>query len=157
MLAMRIAKARWLFCVIALLLSATSFAAQDAAKPPAISPHVRLMAARTIFIENAGGRIPNDVIGDAFQGWGHYQRVGDPQRADLIVAINAPTLDGSSSGQVLQIRLSILDARDRVTLWSSSEQPKSAHKEKQREDNVVDASLSLFRRFRDSIEPEPAP
>ena len=30
-------------------------------------------------------------------------------------------------------------------------------KEKQREDNVVEASLRLFRRFRNLIEPEPAP
>jgi hypothetical protein len=30
-------------------------------------------------------------------------------------------------------------------------------KGKRREDNEVDASLALFRRFRDSVEPEPAP
>jgi hypothetical protein len=59
---------------------------------------------------------------------------------------------------VIQIRLLILDAHDRVTLWSGVEQPKSSMKERQREENVVDASLRLFRRFRDLIEPiEPAP
>jgi hypothetical protein len=158
-------------CAVVLLLTAASPAyAQDAAKPPVISAHARLMAARTIYIEHAGGRLPNDVIGDAFQGWGHYQLVGDPSRADLIVSINAPTTEtgmsvgpgagngrqtpiGGSGGQVLQIRLFILDAHDRVTLWSSVEQPKGSRKEKQREDNVVDASLRLFRRFRDTIEP----
>jgi hypothetical protein len=161
---------RLAFCAVALLLSAPVVRAQDAAKTPAIATHARLMAARTIYIEHAGGRLPNDVIGDAFQGWGHYQLVGDPARADLIVAINAPTTEtgisvgpgsgngpqtplGSSGGQVLQIRLFILDARDRVTLWSGIEQPKGSRKEKQREDNVVDSSLHLFRRFRDTIEP----
>jgi hypothetical protein len=135
------------------------------------------MAARNIFIEHAGGLLPNDVIGDAFQGWGRYTVVGDPANADLIVSINAPVSDtgvsvsgggggrrgpGSSSttlssSDVTRIQLLILDAHDRVVLWSGSEQPKSSMKEKQRENNVVDASLRLFRRFRDLIEPEPAP
>jgi hypothetical protein len=165
------------FASVALLFAAAS--AQETPKPsPLLASHARLMAARTIYIEHAGGRIPNDIIGDAFQGWGHYSIVGDPSRADLIVSINAPTSDsgvsvGSSGGRrgspppsdsralsssaVIQIRLFILDAHDRVTLWSGIQQPKSAHKEKQREDNEVDASLILFRRFRAVIEPEPAP
>lgn len=160
--------------VAPLLLCAAAFA-QDAPKPPVISTQARLMAARSIYIEHAGGHIPNDVIGDAFQGWGHYTVVYDPASADLIVSINAPTADsgvsvgggdsrrGSSSNKNLSsssitgIRLVILDAHDRVVLWSGSEQPKSSMKEKQREDNEVEASLRLFRRFRNVIEPDPAP
>jgi hypothetical protein len=134
------------------------------------------MAARSICIEHAGGRLPNDVIGNAFQGWGRYIVVGDPARADLIVSINAPVSDSGvsvgsgggrpgsssnstslSSSNVTQIRLFILDAHDRVLLWSGSEQPKSSIKERQREDYVVEASLRLFRRFRNLIEPEAAP
>jgi len=132
------------------------------------------MAARTAYVEHVGSRLPNDVIGDAFQGWGHYTIVGDPGKADLIVAINAPVNDSGvsvsrgdgrtstssktlSSSMVTQIRLTILDAHDRVVLWSGNEQPKSSMKERQREDNVVDASLRLFRRFRMTIEPETAP
>ena len=54
----------------ALLLTAPLFAQQpEAARPPAIAPHARLTAARTIFIEHSGGSIPNDVIGQAFEGW----------------------------------------------------------------------------------------
>ena len=55
------------------------------------------MAARSIFIEHAGGRLPNDVIGDAFQGWGRYQVVDDPATADLIVSIIAPVSDSGVS------------------------------------------------------------
>jgi hypothetical protein len=168
--------ALWL-AAVALSLG-TAFA-QDSPKPPVISPHARLMAARSIYIEHVGGRLPNDVIGDAFQGWGHYVVVGDPARADLIVSINAPVSDSGvsvgtsgggrrgsspannsrtlSSSTVTQVQLLILDAHDRVVLWSGSEQPKSAFKDKQREDNEVDASLRLFRRFRNVVEPEPAP
>jgi hypothetical protein len=159
-------------CVALLLGSAF---AQDAPPKPVISPHARLIAARTIYIEHAGGRLPNDVIGDAFQGWGHFRVVYDPADADLIVSIAAPVSDGgvSVSGRaddrgaassrnvspatITQIRLLILDAHDRVVLWSGNEQPKSAMKGKQREDNEVEASLRLFRRFRNVIEPEPAP
>jgi hypothetical protein len=172
MSAMRIASRLFAPLAATLLLCATVWA-QEPPKPPVISPHARLLAARRIFIEHAGGRLPNDVIGDAFQGWGRYQLVGDPQMADLIVSISAPVSDsgmsvGAAGGGgrraaaepsagVLQIRLLILDAHDRVVLWSGREQPKSAMKEKQREDNAVDASLRLFRSFRNIIEPEPAP
>jgi hypothetical protein len=164
-------------CAAAALLLGAAFA-QEPAKP-VISTHARLMAARSIYIEHAGGRLPNDIIGDAFQGWGRYAVVFDPRKADLIVSINAPVSDSGvsvgsgggrrgspqagdsrslSSSSVTQIRLLVLDAHDRVVLWSGSQQPKGAMKGKQREDNEVDASLTLFRRFRDSIEPEePAP
>jgi hypothetical protein len=155
----------------AALLGSLLLAQQTPANPPAIAPHARLMAARTIYIEHNGGSIPNDVIGDAFQGWGRYQLTNEPEKADLIVSINAPvsetgvSVGGSggrhnnvaSSTQITRIRLVILDARDRVVLWSGGEQPKSSLKEKQREDNEVEASLRLFRRFRTVIEPEPAP
>ncbi len=161
-----------LFTVVLLCVAAF---AQDAPKPPVLSQHARLLAARSIYIEHAGGRIPNDVIGDAFQGWGHFRLVNDPAEADLIVSINAPSSDTGvsvsgradsrgpasnrnlSSASITQIRLLILDAHDRVVLWSGNEQPRSSMKEKQREDNEVEASLRLFRRFRNTIEPEPAP
>jgi hypothetical protein len=158
-----------LFAVASLLLCAVLSAQEPPPNPAVISPNARLMAARSIFIEHAGGILPNDVIGDAFQGWGRYTVVGDPADADIIVSIEAPTSDSGvtvadgrrsstvASAQVTQIRLRILDAHDRVVLWSSSEQPKSSIKEKTREDNVVEASLRLFRRFRTLVEPEPAP
>lgn len=158
------------FCITVLLCAAV---AQEA--KPVISAHARLMAARRIYIEHVGGTIPNDVIGDAFQGWGRFQLVNDPADADLIVSIQAPVSSGGvavsgrpdergaassrniSPSSITQIRLQILDAHDRVVLWSGNEQPKSAMKEKQREDNEVEASLRLFRRFRNVLEPEPAP
>jgi hypothetical protein len=165
-LAKRVVLAATVF-VTALLLCGGALA-QEPPKPPVLSAHARLMAAHSIFIEHTGGRLPNDVIGNAIEGWGRYAVVNDPAEADLIASINAPVTDsgvavsgsdgrGSSSAEVTQIRLVILDAHDRVVLWSGSEQPKSAFKEKQREDRTVDASLRLFRRFRNFIEPEPAP
>jgi hypothetical protein len=156
--------------VIAVALLAGGMSAQEAPKPSSMDPHARIMAATSIYIEHAGGTIPNDVIGDAFQGWGRYTVVSYPERANLVVSINAPVSDSGvsvggggrgsgkalSSGTVMQIRLTILDAHDRVVLWSGIEQPKGSMKQHQREDNEVEASLKLFRRFRGTVEPEPA-
>ena len=179
LIAIRIVLSALLLCVAPVALSAQEPSAQEPRRPapPAavapiapIAPSARLLAARSIYIEHHGGRLPNDVIGDAFQGWGRYTLVADPAQADLIVSINAPlspagvSVGGGhnpppagTSSEVVQIRLVILDAHDRVVLWSGNEQPKSSFKEKQREDNAVDASLRLFRRFRNVVEPEPAP
>lgn len=175
--AMHIASRSVALLAVAALLLCICVTGQESSRPAPVAPHARLMAARTIRIEHAGGRLPNDVIGDAFQGWGHYILVADPAQADLIVSINAPVADSGvsvsagggrrgapppgsrtvASSDVAQIFLSVLDAHDRAVLWSGSERPKSSMKEKQREDNAVEASLSLFRRFRNLIEPEPAP
>ena len=102
--------------LFAVLLLCAVLSAQEPPKPAVISPHARLMAARSIFIEHAGGLLPNDVIGDAFQGWGRYTVVGDPAKADLIVSINAPVSDsgvsvggGSGHGRLLQHSLSSSD------------------------------------------------
>ncbi len=163
--------------LLILVYAASAFlpiSAQESPKPPILSTHARLMAARTAYVEHVGSRLPNDVIGDAFQGWGHYTIVGDLEKADIIIAISAPVSDSGvsvssgdgrtssssktlSSSMVTQIRLTILDAHNRVVLWSGSEQPKSSMKERQREDNLMDASLRLFRRFRITIEPETTP
>ena len=115
--------------------------AQEPATPAAVSPHARLMAARSIYIQSAPASIPYDIIGDAFQGWGRYQVADNPAAADLIVSIVAPPPNpGASVGRqppktaprlsddVTQIRLLILDAHDRAVLWSGSEQPKPALK-----------------------------
>lgn len=153
---------------LAMLLPCAHVSAQEPATP-AVSPHTRLMAARSIFIEPAPASIPYDIIGDAFQGWGRYQMADSRAAADLIVSIVAPLPSpvagpgGNSKNRpatpddLTKIRLLILDAHDRAVLWSSSEQPKPALNEKHREDQLVDASLRLFRRFRATIEPEPEP
>jgi len=153
---------------LALLLPGALAWAQEAAAPAAVSPHVRLMAARSIYIKSAPPSIPYDIIGDAFQGWGRYQVADDPAAADLIVSIVAPASNtGASVGNakrspapssdLTEIRLTILDAHDHAVLWSGSEQPKGALTEKRHEDELVDASLRLFRRFRASIEPGSEP
>ncbi|MDR3762973.1 MAG: hypothetical protein P4M01_02645 [Acidobacteriota bacterium] len=177
-------RARWAFAfvVLALLAALTvpcpaqqpppeakpEAAASEAQRPPVLSTQARLMAARSIVIQHSGGSIPNDVIDQAFEGWGRFVIVYDRQKADLIVSIEAPTVDNGvsvsggpggrasrnlSSGAVTQVRLLVRDAHDGVTLWSGVESPKGALKSSRREDNEVEASLKVFRRFRAIFEP----
>jgi hypothetical protein len=155
---------------IVLLISAAL--AQEAPKP-VVSPKARMMNARTIFITHSGGSIPNDIIDEAFRGWGRYRVVNRREDADMIVSIegvlansgievsgggpNGTRREVVVSGAVTNIRLFIRDAHDGAVLWAGHEQPKNTHKGDSREDREVEASLRLFRSFRGYIEPEPAP
>ncbi len=139
-----------------------------------VSPKLRMMNARTILITHSGGRIPNDIIDEAFRGWGRYRVVNRREDADMVVSIEGVLANSGFevsgggpnparhevlvSGAVINIRLFIRDAHDGAVLWAGSELPKGSRKEGgSREDHEVDASLRLFRRFREYIEPEPKP
>ncbi len=153
-----------------------------AKKPVPLSPSARLAAAKTVFVKNAGGsEIPYNVISSALEGWPRLMLVDTPEKADLIVEISSPTegngVSVSSSTRtnsmgrpetstttsrdlsVSQISMVVYDAKNKVALWSAREQPKSAFRQKAREDNLVEAAQRLFTKFRDRIEPpeKPAP
>ncbi len=150
---------------------APAAAPSESQRPPVLSAQARLTAARKIVIQHAGGTIPNDVIGEAFEGWGRYTVVFEREQADMIVSIEAPTVEGGvslssgngktsnsrtlNSGAVTQIRLVIRDAHNGLVLWSGVEIPHSAINSKRRQENEIEASLKVFRRFRAMIEPEP--
>jgi hypothetical protein len=152
---------RRMWATLLIVMMAALCLAQDAPRP--LSAQQRMLAAKKICFEPQGARIPFDVISEAFKGWGRYTIVYEPAEADLIVVIQAPTLEnglsvngrGAGSVTVMQVRLAVLDAHDRVTLWQSVERPKGARKESERDEHVVDSSLAVFRRFRQVIEPEP--
>lgn len=54
------------------------------------------------------------------------------------------------------IKLVIFDGRSRAALWSASEQPKSALRQKNRQDNVVEAAQKLLSKLRERVEPTAA-
>jgi hypothetical protein len=156
--------------MIALLISAAM--AQEAARP-VVSTKARMMNARTIFITHSGAAIPNNIIDEAFRGWGRYRVVNRREDADMVVSIEGVVANSGIeisgggpgaarhevlvSGAVTNIRLFLRDAHDGAVLWAGHEQPKSTHKGDSREDREVEASLRLFRSFREYIEPEPKP
>ncbi len=153
-----------------------------AKKPVPLSPSARLAAAKTAFLKSGGGSdIPYNVISSALEGWPRFALVDSPEKADLIIEISSPTEDNgvsvSSSTRtnvmgkpessttttrelsVSQIKMVVYDAKNKVALWSATEQPKSAFRQKAREDNLVEAAQRLFTKFRDRIQPpeKPAP
>ncbi len=162
--------------LFACVISATAQAPDPTARP--LSPTARLTAAKTAFLKNAGGSaIPFDVISEAVQGWGRYQIVAVPEKADIIVEVTSPasgsgisvTSTTSSDQQtgrpvesstttrelsVSRITLIVYDAKSKMALWSSSEQPKGAVRDKARKDNIVQAAQHLVTKFRERVEPE---
>jgi hypothetical protein len=138
------------------LMGALAAAQESAPAANTLAPHARLMAARYILMQQNGAQLPYDVIDGAFRGWGRYQVIFDRGKADLIAQVNAPDYGAGNAG-IGRVQLIVRDAHDGAVLWSGAEPVKSSFKEKQREDNIVEASLKLFRHFRESIEPEPAP
>jgi hypothetical protein len=146
-------------------------------KPPVMSPTARLAAAKTAYVKTAGGsKIPYNVITSGLEGWGRYTLVEDPAQADLVVEVSAPdegsgvsisssTTRNSVTGKPEEstkttrnlstdpIRMVVRDARNKVTLWTATEQPKGAMRQKAREDNLVEAAQRLVTKFRERVEP----
>jgi hypothetical protein len=145
-----------------------------------VTPRDRITAAKTALVRNAvGSDIPFNVISSAMESWGRFQLVNSPEKADIIIEVSAP---GTGSGMSMSssltrtgpnghpeqsttatreitnapVRIIVYDARSHVALWSASEQPKHAMKQKSKEDNLVQASERLFDKFRDSVEPNTA-
>ena len=81
--------------VIFLLLALAPFAlaqeAQESSKPLAVTPGVRLAAAKSVYLSNLGGSdTPFDVISMSFSEWARWRVVSDPAKADLIVEVTSP-------------------------------------------------------------------
>jgi hypothetical protein len=163
-------------CTTVLLLIGTVGMAQEARKTPPMTAAGRLGAAKTAFVKNAGGNsIPFRVIESTLEGWGRFTLVEAPEKADLIVEVSAPAEGGGISvssstdhsplqGQTSQsttttkqvsssqVKMVVLDGRSKVPLWSGTEQPKFAVKQKAKEDNLVEAAQRLVAKFRQRLE-----
>jgi hypothetical protein len=155
-------------------------AQQPPAKKPAFAtPSMRLAAARNVLIvRTRGSRIPFDTVKSTIEGWGRFTMVETPEKADLIIEIASSGDSGvqvSSSSKVspesgheekststrrnispTDVSITVIDARNKVALWSATESVKFAMKEKSRENNLVEAAERLASRLHDRLEP-PAP
>lgn len=169
-----------LVCAVCAFAQEAGKPEQEVAKPaPPISPFLRLTSAKSVFIKSSGGSdIPYNVISSSMEGWGRYEIVKSPDKADLILEITAPSDSGGgitvssstkndqfgrpqdsiSSSRDLSsgggaVKLVIYDARSKAALWSATEEAKGAMRQKAREDNLVSASEKVFTKFHDRIEP----
>ncbi len=143
-----------------------------------VDPAARLRAAKTVLVRNAvGSEIPYNVISSAIESWGRYTLVNSPEKADIIVEVSAP---GTGSGVSVSssvnrpgsagrheqtttssrelsnapVRIIVYDARSHIALWSATEQPHFAMKQKAKEDSLVEAAQKLVSKFRDRVEPQ---
>jgi hypothetical protein len=145
-------------------------------KKTPITASARLAAAKTAFVKYAGGSsIPYRVVSSAMEGWGQFTLVDRSDKADIIVEVSAPDTDSgvsvsgsskpsSSTGRMEEstttsrqlstapVKMLVYDARSKLPLWSATEQPKFAVKQKTREDNLVDAAQQLMTKFREQVE-----
>lgn len=173
-----------LLVFVVLLVGNSNAQTQNAANasekkaPVFVPPAVRLKEAKSVFILNAGGSdIPFNVIEGGIEGWGRYMLAESAEKADLIVEVTSPadengvtvtskTTTGTGPAQQSTtssrelgtgpIKLVVYDARNHVPLWSASEQPKGAFKQKNREDKLVEAAQKLVHAFRERVEPQAA-
>lgn len=153
--------------------------AQETGKPLAVTPAVRLAAAKAVYLKNGGGSdTPFDVISMSFSEWARFSVVDDPEKADLIVEVTSPD-DGkkkdkegggftaSAQGQQVaghqadepptstrsDVLMAVRDARTKATLWSGTEKPTSVEKGMSKAEKFAAAGTRLMSRFRQKVEP----
>jgi hypothetical protein len=167
-------------CVVTTCAQQTPAPEAKASPTPTETPHAtpadRLVAAKNLFLKKTGGsEIPYNVINSGFEGWGRYMLVDTADKADLIMEISAPPDDsgarvsakvnretgqpesGYSSSKEFSsdpIKITVYDAKSKRPLWSATEKPKFAMKQKARENNLVESAERLFSKFHDRVEPK---
>ncbi len=159
----------FLFVCAALMFAVFSNAqtpAPAAPPPPASLAPVppALLNAKTVFISNAGadsGLFPHPFKGDpdrpynqfyaAIQSWGHYQIVGDPSEADIVLELQLIAPPGPTSGNkingasdpVPMFRLVIYDRKTHYVLWTITESITVAFFQKTHDSNF-DSALNAI-------------
>ncbi len=151
---------------------------QPAEKKPVIeTPSMRLASGRNVFmVRTHGSHIPYDVIRSTMEGWGRFTFVETVEKADLIIEIASSGDSGvqvTSSTRVspetgheekssstrkdispTDVKMTVIDARNKRGLWTATESVKFAMKEKAKENNLVEAAERLASKFHDRLEPQ---
>lgn len=145
-------------------------------KPLIVTASMRLAMARNVWIiRTRGSQIPVETIRSTVEGWGRFTLVQARDKADLIIEISSSGDSGvqvSSTSDVspqdgreekssstrkdlspTEITMTVLDAKNKLPLWTASENVKSAMKERARENNLVEAAERLASKFHDRLEP----
>jgi hypothetical protein len=141
----------------ALLCASVLAAAPPKQVPPAPVP-AQILAAKKVFVVNAGadaGAYPTAAFSGkperayntfyaAMKTWGHYQLVGVPSDADLLLEIRltarpGPVLHGDTTSLDSQFRLVIRDPKTQAMLWAMTEPVESAVLQGNRDKNFDQA------------------
>lgn len=118
---------------------------------PSAPPPPQVLAARKVFISNGGDddwtiphqlRAPNLTYNQFYAGiksWGKYELVPAPADADIVFEIRSYD---SREGR-LEVHLSILDPKTRVTLWSLTREVEGAARTATARKNFEDGMNAL--------------
>lgn len=123
--------------LITMLLTMSAQVAQSAKQVPPAPIPAQILAAKRIFIANAGG---DEMTGDdpifsggparaynqlysAMKTWGHFEIVGSPAEADLLFEVRQDVSSVTPSGRgssafIPQFRLQIRDPKTNGLLWA---------------------------------------
>jgi hypothetical protein len=170
----------WVLAALSIAAFGALQTQQPAEKKPVMeTPAMRLASARNVFmVRTHGSRIPFEVIRSTVEGWGRFTLVETPEKADLIIEISSTGDSGvqvSSSSKVspetgqeeksnttskdlspTDVKMTVIDARNKRSLWAATQSVKFALKEKAKENNLVEAAERLASKFHDRLEPPPA-
>jgi len=126
-----------------------------------------------------GNNIPYETIQSTVAGWMRFSLVDTVEKADIVISVesygdsdvrvSSTAGPNATTGQMEQssktskdlsateIRLTVLDAKNKHVLWTSSEKVKFAMKKNAKESNMVEAAERLASRLHDRVEtPLPA-
>jgi hypothetical protein len=113
--------------------------AESAPGTPAAPIPIQMLTAKKVFISNGENPLdvafesPNQTYNEFYaqiKNWGKYELVPAPADADLVFDIGSVVLTGPTSvtngsggsGSILQLRLTVLDLKTHVVLWTFTEQ-----------------------------------
>lgn len=111
-----------LLCAAMIVLLTSILRAEEPQEVPAGPVPSQILTARRIFIANGGGdpntagAIYNELYAD-MKAWGHYQLVGSPSEADLVLEIGPGRLIIEDPTITLKLR----DPKSDVLLWTFDE------------------------------------
>jgi hypothetical protein len=151
----------------ALLIAGAGFAQQAAPVSPAPIPPA-ILAAKRIFVSNAGGDsglFPSPFSGDPSRGYNQlyaglkansqYELVTDPSQADLVLELQLTAPNGPTSGSkvngasnpVPMFRLVVYDAKTHFILWAFTQSIDIAFLQKTHDRNFDEALTALLLEF----------
>ncbi len=154
-----------------------SIAAGQQAPKPAMTPSAKLAAANAAYLARAGASdVAWNVITGGLEGWGRFTLVNSADKADIIIEVSQPSEGGfsvssstatttptgkkeekanqSTRVSMTPVKMVVFDAKSKMPLWSATEQPRFAMKQKAREDSILEAAQRLVTKFRQRVEPE---
>ena len=155
-------------CLGAALFTAEGTMAQTAAGPGAGPVPQLILAAKTVFVSNAGsdsGLFPTPFSGNqdraydqfyaALKGTGDYTLVNDPVEADLILELRltapygptSPNKQNGASDPLPMFRLVIYDRKTHYALWTITQSIEVAYLQKIHDRNFDEALSAVLAQF----------